>query len=1057
MFNNSVWQVVCAVIMAFATAGCSFRSYPTLSDATVEATPAPKLPPTPTFLTDDYTTTEDTVTVRFVDVCKVAKCKYQVFKFRSDDATRRAWTDCGVDYAPRKNGDAEPDPQDPTCAFGTNSNPADLTLQVTLEQRQSSDSASGLTPTRVAIRARDEAGLVGEEASVVITHDASPPPAPANVEATAGNGTVIVTWARSNAPDVKGYKVYYGTSPITSSEWSELDGQLAANGPSPVFVPGRDVVSLALANFPNGSTIYVGVTAVDNACLVVGSTPAGDPICADNESEKTFEANTTQPHATPGEFSMREIAKYAQPTDRVARAVAVQGDLVVLVSAGTDAANPKTIVETFDLRALTTLNAALDGTSASPVHLGERVFNETSRAHCFAPAPTASGTAGLQHASKQIAIFGRYAFIASGTGYVYAVDLADPRNPQDALTNPASAATPGGCALGLDVNWPHLFIADGAAIDAAPTVDSQNFGLVDRKLVPTFATGKLGVVDTQCNDANGSPDPGGRLDTAQSIAVVAADKGEQRKVIAYVGNQGRTRVCQDTVSTPQVNFFCTTVANSCSDIAAGGSSVSDVVRLQPEMPLMLQASAQGRVVVSKDALPVQPPDGIVEQNLPVDMQGPVYALATEGRHAYAAVGGRRGVDILDLKDDSAPALIGNLFTSGDARDLVVAGPYLLVVNEPIAAIDQNVGLRVFSLAQTFVLVNSGSRQSISTVSTSGMRAFLSDPSPDVPAANFFQQPLRSLAYTPIPVQGAGGNDDQCVLVDTQRGVLACGMQNSPLPASGTRPCMTHVSGSVPVWPASCFPSNDIKAPNTVKALSHFGPELLMAYTVSTNPVFRTVPIFDQTQVNGTFKWSYHPSNDPAQGLNAYDFATDASFANGRKALPTTEVLAPGAKLPSFGRMTAIQTQSQVHVVDRQTNNTLQSFPGLFGAAFGIDDVCGVRFMNAHAYLSCLKMSDRSVTLEVDLGESECDSAAVARVGQIAAIELINTVHTSDACEGVYIVDSTATSVPPLAPPPPVVSKLALNTNYPSIAIDGENVYVSCRLPAENLCQLRIRR
>ncbi|MCC6806179.1 MAG: fibronectin type III domain-containing protein [Deltaproteobacteria bacterium] len=1045
--------------------GCNtLRKYITLEEPTptpVEIPAPPKLPPTPTFLTTEYTTTADTVKVRFADVCQAGNCAYQIFKFRADDPTRRAWTDCGTKYPPRGNGEAESDPQDATCVLTGTPGRNDLTLEVTLEDHTTdNDTGAGLTPTRIAIRTRDEVGFTSEQATLTITHDSNPPAAPTSVEATAGNGTVIITWTPSTSPDVTGYNIYYGTSPADDDAWTDLNGRLAANGTSPVFVSGRQVGSLALANLPNGATIYAGVTARDGACKpLTETTPLGEPRCDDrgNESDKSL-ADVVA--ATPGEYSMRDLGKYLQPADRLARAVAVQGDVVVLVSTGLNDAAPKTYVETFDLRALTTVGAVLNGNAA---RLDDIELSETPRNGCKVPGP-ATMNPSLTNASKQILLYGRYAFVASGTGYVHVVDIANPRNLVNAWNDATTEApTPGiGCAQGIDLHWPYLLVANGVQTDPDSTDNDDPGGIVAWKLTRAAQDKLAHAIVVECPDTAGGD--AGQLDTAQTIVWMNDGGTNSRQAFGdiFVGVQGRTRSC------PNVSLldFCNGIANACSPVSgSGANSTTDVGRLHSEMPIMLQASTQGRLIVSKDA------NGNffnnLDRHLPVDMQGPVFALTTSGRYVYAGVGNERGIDVIDLKNEEDPILIGNVFTAGDVRDLAVAGPYLVAVNEPKMG-EENAGLRVFGLSQSFVLVNQGSRQMLSTVGMSGMRAFMSDPVPEQANTNFFQQPLRSLSYTPIPVtSGIGGLDDTCFQVGGQKGITTCGRRSPKAPAEGTKPCMTHASGTRPIWPAMCFPRDMTKSPTTTHGLDLYGPQLLMTFTSPGGaPIFRDAAIYDLViapdffgAFNDGHVWDFGP-------LETYDFNNDANAAHtqGRVALPSGagEAVMDATKLPSAGLLTAVQTVQAIRVVNRATK-AVSSVQGLYGAAFGVDDLCGVRFMSGRAYMSCFKRDPNGLLMplqvaqEVDLGASDCNSAAMVRQGQLAAISLIHSTDTNNVCEGVFVVDATAGAEPPLLPPAPVVTKLSLNTNYPSISMDGENVYVSCKLPSENLCQLRLRR
>jgi uncharacterized repeat protein (TIGR01451 family) len=80
---------------------------------------------------------------------------------------------------------------------------------------------------------------------------------PANFVATAGAGSVSLSWAPNPEPNVAGYKVYYGaqTGPPYTGTW-------AAQGPSPV--DAGNVTAFTLSGLPAG-TAYVAVTAYNTS------------------------------------------------------------------------------------------------------------------------------------------------------------------------------------------------------------------------------------------------------------------------------------------------------------------------------------------------------------------------------------------------------------------------------------------------------------------------------------------------------------------------------------------------------------------------------------------------------------------------------------------------------------------------------------------------------------------------------------------------------------------------------------------------------------------------
>ena len=84
-----------------------------------------------------------------------------------------------------------------------------------------------------------------------------PPPPPAFVTATPGDGSITLTWKEVESPDVQGYLVYYGDKP------GYYFGRDALAGTSPV--DAGDATSLELEGLANDRLYYFSVAAYDSA------------------------------------------------------------------------------------------------------------------------------------------------------------------------------------------------------------------------------------------------------------------------------------------------------------------------------------------------------------------------------------------------------------------------------------------------------------------------------------------------------------------------------------------------------------------------------------------------------------------------------------------------------------------------------------------------------------------------------------------------------------------------------------------------------------------------
>ena len=85
------------------------------------------------------------------------------------------------------------------------------------------------------------------------TPDTTPPAAPRNLSAVAGNATVALSWTANSEPDLAGYNVYRGTTSPVSTSGAPLNAALLG---SPSYTD---------ASAANGTTYYYVVVAVDIA------------------------------------------------------------------------------------------------------------------------------------------------------------------------------------------------------------------------------------------------------------------------------------------------------------------------------------------------------------------------------------------------------------------------------------------------------------------------------------------------------------------------------------------------------------------------------------------------------------------------------------------------------------------------------------------------------------------------------------------------------------------------------------------------------------------------
>jgi len=91
----------------------------------------------------------------------------------------------------------------------------------------------------------------------VVYEPNEPPGPPAGLTATPGNGKVTLAWRAVNELNVKGYAVYWGTSP------HNYLGTGSAQGNSPVDAGSR--TSIEISGLENGSLYYFAVVAYDSS------------------------------------------------------------------------------------------------------------------------------------------------------------------------------------------------------------------------------------------------------------------------------------------------------------------------------------------------------------------------------------------------------------------------------------------------------------------------------------------------------------------------------------------------------------------------------------------------------------------------------------------------------------------------------------------------------------------------------------------------------------------------------------------------------------------------
>ena len=296
------------------------------------------------------------------------------------------WTDCGSALTPLAWA------QDPSCVP-----PAAAGGSFTF--------ALNANNNRLGVRARDRAGNVSAEDTVVISQDNVAPGlvrhqnadstygAWGAVDVESGNGYTIVSWEPPADTDVAGYILYYGFDP------SAYTGTFANQGTSPLYVgspctvqAGADDCSVRLTGLANGTLFYVTVAAYDKTNIPGPNLGARAPGVATTPASlvPTLVGNVPVTSLTPG--------------GQYVRGVTVRDGLAYVTTGDTG-------------------NLAVVDVSVPS-------------------APTVmSKSAALLTNGYGVYVHGNYAYVADGTGGLRTFDVTDP-TVAPVLVNTAPLITP---------------------------------------------------------------------------------------------------------------------------------------------------------------------------------------------------------------------------------------------------------------------------------------------------------------------------------------------------------------------------------------------------------------------------------------------------------------------------------------------------------------------------------------------------------------------------------------------------------------------------------------
>jgi hypothetical protein len=289
--------------------------------------------------------------------------------------------------------------------------------------------------------------------------------------------------------------------------------------------------------------------------------------------------------------------------------------------------------------------------------------------------PTLASTYDSDGAAEDVAVQGRYAYVADNNNGLVVLDTTIPTSPQ-------VVGTLGGFtnAQGVAVAGSYAYVADY----------SEGLKIVDIR--DPQLPGIAGRYDTAGNSED--------VAVAGRYAYVADDSGG---LLIFDASRPEDPVLVGTYST--ANAAGVAVAGKYVYVAAGGDGLLIIDVSDPTSPTLVgsydtdgegyEVAVQGRYVYLADygnglvifdvAVPSSPTP-VSTYATPAALTG----VAVAGDYAYLAASSG-DVVVLDVADRAAPALAGSYTASGTAEDIAVAGGYVYVAY-------LGVGVRVLELS-----------------------------------------------------------------------------------------------------------------------------------------------------------------------------------------------------------------------------------------------------------------------------------------------------------------------------------------------------------------------
>ena len=825
---------------------------------------------------------------------------------------------------------------------------------------------------------------------------------------------VTVSWGQV-AGDVAGYRVYYGgvmpaAATPANQRFITLNGSYAAEGASPVVVNRSDVASLSLTELPTGFPTWVGVTAFDSAFVAAGV--GGERGV--HESAMNFGSRFLQA-AQPSQHPLAFVSANAWPANFAPRALDVQGDLVVVVGA---IAGVTTLL-TYDLNALSQSFPAVAAPLSTFSFSGEPV-------HGFCAFPKGAPT--LDNVPKRVELFGRFAFVTTGQGGIFALDLVDPRQPKVAWSSSTL-----GCANDFSLQWPYLWVADGQPMGTASVQDLAMYKLVPGARFDTLSAGAPTLTGSEYSDnatsnpnctavkfvsALGSGAPGGSVPVSLGAGHVLA-----------VSSRDQIFTIVDT------DFGSGGLSNNPSRLSSQIQFATDPGRnFIYEPPLLIAARSQfdsDGSTLETGAINLRVDDPVLGFSLPTNvlLPHPALALVASGHSLFVGQSQGRGVELVDLIGPHAARSLGSFPTSGEVRALAVRGPFLLIA-------DSSDGLVLAQLTETETLNGDwvSDTLSLANVMARGTRLFSAPFNNATPKAiwqtDFLYPPLQQVASSSVaPEQDVFGfslDGDLGVASSLNRNVDGAGNSLDQL-------CLQSFSGREVERPNnSCRDVSGGVANFNLAAVKQYGPHslflggTLVSSGLSTNTV-GLVSIND-------FGDSGIVTAIGALPLGAQNFV-DATSVFNRSAFQssasgTTWAVAVGG------------TTAQIDFSDPQAP-TLQKTVALSAPVLGIDQLCGVELGAADgsgeqsAALVCEGLGNGSERSRLALGTTRASRVGMAKYGRYAAIVFPHERVMTVVLDGAPHIDAT----------------LPLDAPLISISVEGSSLYANCLTHA---CRLDLR-